>query len=176
MLEQPALPLDRCQPGGAVPCGPACQASRHPLFAQRRRAGACRSPDAGHGPGLAPPSGGRSWPFGPGSNGLSTLVLSYLAIRQSRPFPRTAETVAFAAGPLAAFAAHWLPLGGVDAGAGGVALLHQSGPQRFARSITRSGTPIPAGQPGRAVAGSNSGAEQCQINYADVRRSPTAWA
>ena len=29
------------QPGGALPGGPACQASRHPLFAQRRRAGAC---------------------------------------------------------------------------------------------------------------------------------------
>lgn len=35
------LSAARGQPGGALPGGPACQASRHPLFAQRRRAGAC---------------------------------------------------------------------------------------------------------------------------------------
>lgn len=35
------LSAARGQPGGALPGGPACQASRHPLFAQRRRTGAC---------------------------------------------------------------------------------------------------------------------------------------
>lgn len=45
-----------------------------------------------------------------GANGLSTLALTYLAIRQSRPFPLTAEAVALSRlNVLVRFAAHWLP-------------------------------------------------------------------
>lgn len=44
-----------------------------------------------------------------GANGLSTLALTYLAIRQSRPFPLTAEAVALSRlNLLVRFAAHWL--------------------------------------------------------------------
>ena len=47
-----------------------------------------------------------------GANGLSTLALTYLAIRQSRPFPLTAEAVALSRlNLLVRFAAHWLPAG-----------------------------------------------------------------
>lgn len=47
-----------------------------------------------------------------GANGLSTLALTYLAIRQSRPFPLTAEAVALSRlNVLVRFAAHWLPAG-----------------------------------------------------------------
>ncbi len=47
-----------------------------------------------------------------GANGLSTLALTYLAIRQSRPFPLTAEAVALSRlNILVRFAAHWLPAG-----------------------------------------------------------------
>ena len=43
-----------------------------------------------------------------GANGLSTLALTYLAIRQSRPFPLTAEAVALSRlNVLVRFAAHW---------------------------------------------------------------------
>ena len=47
-----------------------------------------------------------------GANGLSTLALTYLAVRQSRPFPLTAEAVALSRlNILVRFAAHWLPAG-----------------------------------------------------------------
>ena len=47
-----------------------------------------------------------------GANGLSTLALLYLAIRQSRPFPLTAEALALSRlNVLVRFAAHWLPAG-----------------------------------------------------------------
>lgn len=47
-----------------------------------------------------------------GANGLSTLALTYLAVRQSRPFPLTAEAVALSRlNVLVRFAAHWLPAG-----------------------------------------------------------------
>lgn len=47
-----------------------------------------------------------------GANGISTLALVALAIRQTRQLPLDAETLAFAhLGHLAAFAARWLPAG-----------------------------------------------------------------
>ena len=89
-----------------------------------------------------------------GANGLSTLALTYLAVRQSRPFPLTAEAVV--RGPLAARRC------GVDAGAGRGALRHQSGPQFCPdRPLYGLAHCRPAGQPGRlAVPVRVSGAEQ----------------
>ena len=99
-----------------------------------------------------------------GANGLSTLALTYLAIRQSRPFPLTAEAVALSRlNVLVRFAAHWLARRcGVDAGAGRVALRHQSGPQFCPdRPLYGLAHCRPAGQPGRlAVPVRVSGAEQ----------------
>ena len=47
-----------------------------------------------------------------GANVLSTLALLYLAIRQSRPFPLTAEALALSRlNVLVRLAAHWLPAG-----------------------------------------------------------------
>lgn len=47
-----------------------------------------------------------------GANGLSTLALLALALRQSRPYAPDAQTLAFAhLSHLAAFAARWLPMG-----------------------------------------------------------------
>ena len=88
-----------------------------------------------------------------GANGLSTLALTYLAIRQSRPFPLTAEAVALS---LAARRC------GVDAGADRVALRHQSGPQFCPdRPLYGLAHCRPAGQPGRlAVPVRVPGAEQ----------------
>ena len=93
-----------------------------------------------------------------GANGLSTLALTYLAIRQSRPFPLTAEAVALSRlNVLVRFAAHWLPAGS-DRGA----LRHQSGPQFCPdRPLYGLAHCRPAGQPGRlAVPVRVSGAEQ----------------
>ena len=59
------------------------------------------------------PHGGEKMVFAVlGANGLSTLALLALALRQSRPYAPDAETLAFAhLSHLAAFAARWLPMG-----------------------------------------------------------------
>ena len=59
------------------------------------------------------PHGGEKMVFAVlGANGLSTLALLALALRQSRPYAPDAETLAFAhLSRLAAFAARWLPMG-----------------------------------------------------------------
>ena len=92
-----------------------------------------------------------------GANGLSTLALTYLAIRQSRPFPLTAEAVALSR--LNVLAARRC---GVAAGADRGALRQQSGPQFCPdRPLYGLAHCRPAGQPGRlAVPVRVSGAEQ----------------
>ena len=59
------------------------------------------------------PHGGEKMVFAVlGANGLSTLALLALALRQSRPYAPDAQTLAFAhLSRLAAFAARWLPMG-----------------------------------------------------------------
>ena len=59
------------------------------------------------------PHGGEKMVFAVlGANGLSTLALLALALRQSRPYAPDAQTLAFAhLSHLAAFAARWLPMG-----------------------------------------------------------------
>ena len=96
-----------------------------------------------------------------GANGLSTLALTYLAIRQSRPFPLTAEAVALSRlNVLVRFAA--ARRCGVDAAADRGALRHQSGPQFCPdRPLYGLAHCRPAGQPGRlAVPVRVPGAEQ----------------
>ena len=59
------------------------------------------------------PHGGEKMVFAVlGANGLSTLALLALALRQSRPYAPDAQTLAFAhLSHLAAFVARWLPMG-----------------------------------------------------------------
>ena len=126
------------------------------------------------------PHGGEKMVFAVlGANGLSTLALLALALRQSRPYAPDAQTLAFAhlsqsgglCGPLAAHG-H-----GLDAGGHRVAVLHQSGPQCGA------GGPL-HGLAYRCPAGSRGGLLhryemrlcRAHLNYADLRRSPVTRA
>ena len=114
-----------------------------------------------------------------GANGLSTLALTYLAIRQSRPFPLTAEAVALSRlNVLVRFAAHWLP-----AGAAWMLVLTGS---LFGISLARSfvqtvhytvwHTADQLGSRGGLVRRYEMRLRLCQLNYADLRRSPATWA
>ena len=114
-----------------------------------------------------------------GANGLSTLALTYLAIRQSRPFPLTAEAVALSRlNVLVRFAAHWLP-----AGAAWMLVLAGS---LFGISLARSfvqtvhytvwHTADQLGSRGGLVRRYEMRLRLCQLNYADLRRSPATWA
>ena len=112
-----------------------------------------------------------------GANGLSTLALTYLAIRQSRPFPLTAEAVALSRlNVLVRFAAHWLP-----AGAAWMLVLTGS---LFGISLARSfvqtvhytvwHTADQLGSRGGWLSRFEFRVRSSEISYADVRLSPFA--
>ncbi len=112
-----------------------------------------------------------------GANGLSTLALTYLAIRQSRPFPLTAEAVALSRlNLLVRFAAHWLP-----AGAAWMLVLAGS---LFGISLARSlaqtvhytvwHTAGQLGSRGGWLSRFEFRVRSSEISYADVRVSPIA--
>ena len=112
-----------------------------------------------------------------GANGLSTLALTYLAIRQSRPFPLTAEAVALSRlNVLVRFAAHWLP-----AGAAWMLVLTGS---LFGISLARSfvqtvhytvwHTADQLGSRGGWLSRFEFRVRSSEISYADVRVSPIA--
>ena len=109
-----------------------------------------------------------------GANGLSTLALTYLAIRQSRPFPLTAEAVALSRlNVLVRFAAHWLP-----AGAAWMLVLTGS---LFGISLARSFVQTvhytvwhTADQLGGWLSRFEFRVRSSEISYADVRVSPIA--
>ena len=114
-----------------------------------------------------------------GANGLSTLALTYLAIRQSRPFPLTAEAVALSRlHLLGGVAALWLP-------AGAAWLLARTG-SLFGISLARSfvqtvhytvwHTADQLGSRGGLVRRYEMRLRLGQQNYADLRRSPASCA
>ena len=106
-----------------------------------------------------------------GANGLSTLALTYLAIRQSRPFPLTARL-----NVLVRFAAHWLP-----AGAAWMLVLTGS---LFGISLARSfvqtvhytvwHTADQLGSRGGWLGHFECRVRTSEISFADVRISPAA--
>ena len=114
-----------------------------------------------------------------GANGLSTLALTYLAIRQSRPFPLTAEAVALSRlNILVRFAAHWLP-------AGAAWMLVLTG-LLFGISLARSfvqtvhytvwHTADQLGSRGGLLHRYEMRLCRAHLNYADLRRSPVTRA
>ena len=126
------------------------------------------------------PKGGEKLAFTVlGANGLSTLVLWWLAIHQSQNYAPDAQTAAFAQlGHLAAFAARWLPLGTawllVLAGTLFCASLARSALQAVHYTVWRTDTQL--GSRGGLIRRYEMRVRLAQLNYADVRRSPATWA
>ena len=126
------------------------------------------------------PHGGEKMVFAVlGANGLSTLALLALALRQSRPYAPDAQTLAFAhLSHLAAFAARWLPMGTAW-------MLVVTG-WLFCISLARSAAQVAHYTVWRTAAqlGSRGGLLhryemrlcRAHLNYADLRRSPVTRA
>lgn len=126
------------------------------------------------------PKGGEKLAFTVlGANGLSTLALWWLAIRQSQNYAPDAQTVAFAQlSHLAAFAARWLPVG--------TAWLLVLGATLFCASLARSAaqaahytvwrTETQLGSRGGLLTRYEMRVCRAQLNYADLRRSPATRA
>ena len=114
-----------------------------------------------------------------GANGLSTLALLALAVRQSRSYAPDAQTLAFAhLSQLAAFASRWLPMSTAWLLVLGCALAGAS----FARSGAQVahyivwGTDTQLGSRGGLLRQYEMRLCRRELNYADVRRSPITWA
>ena len=126
------------------------------------------------------PKGGEKLAFTVlGANGLSTLILWWLAIHQTQSYAPDAQTAALAQlGQLAAFAARWLPLGTawllVLAGTLFCISLARSAAQAVHYTVCRSDTQ--PGSRGGLVRRYETRLRRCQLNYADLRRSPATWA
>ena len=126
------------------------------------------------------PHGGEKMVFAVlGANGLSTLALLALALRQSRPYAPDAQTLAFAhLSHLAAFAARWLPMG--------TAWMLVATGWLFCISLARSAAQVAHYTVWRTDAqlGSRGGLLhryemrlcRAHLNYADLRRSPVTRA
>ena len=126
------------------------------------------------------PHGGEKMVFAVlGANGLSTLALLALALRQSRPYAPDAQTLAFAhLSHLAAFAARWLPMG--------TAWMLVATGWLFCISLARSAAQVAHYTVWRTAAqlGSRGGLLhryemrlcRAHLNYADLRRSPVTRA
>ena len=126
------------------------------------------------------PHGGEKMVFAVlGANGLSTLALLALALRQSRPYAPDAQTLAFAhLSHLAAFAARWLPMG--------TAWMLVATGWLFFISLARSAAQVAHYTVWRTNAqlGSRGGLlhryemrlYRAHLNYADLRRSPVTRA
>ena len=126
------------------------------------------------------PHGGEKMVFAVlGANGLSTLALLALALRQSRPYAPDAQTLAFAhLSHLAAFAARWLPMG--------TAWMLVATGWLFCISLVRSAAQVAHYTVWRTAAqlGSRGGLLhryemrlcRAHLNYADLRRSPVTRA
>lgn len=112
-----------------------------------------------------------------GANGISTLALVALAIRQTRPLPLDAETLAFAQlGHLAAFAARWLPAGAAWLLTLATALFGASLARSFAQTVHYEvwHTAMQIGSRGGWIDRFECRVRSAQISYADVRVSPAA--
>ena len=114
-----------------------------------------------------------------GANGLSTLILWWLAIHQTQSYAPDAQTAALAQlGQLAALAARWLPLGMawllVLAGTLFCISLVRSALQAVHYTVWRTDTQL--GSRGGLVRRYEMRLRLCQLNYADLRRSPATWA
>ena len=126
------------------------------------------------------PKGGEKLAFTVlGANGLSTLILWWLAIHQTQSYAPDAQTAALAQlGQLAAFAARWLPLGTawllVLAGTLFFISLVRSALQAVHYTVWRTDTQL--GSRGGLVRRYEMRLRLCQLNYADLRRSPATWA
>ena len=126
------------------------------------------------------PRGGEKLAFAVlGANGLSTLALLALAVRQSRPYVPDAQTAAFAhLNQLAAWAARWLPMG--------TAWLLVLGGVLFCASLARSAahaahytvwrTESHLGSRGGFVHRYEMRLALEHLSYADLRRSPATRA
>ena len=126
------------------------------------------------------PHGGEKMVFAVlGANGLSTLALLALALRQSRPYAPDAQTLAFAhLSHLAAFAARWLPMGTawllVLGGVLFCASLARSAAQAAHYTVWRTDTQL--GSRGGLVRRYELRIRLRHLSFADVRRSPATWA
>ena len=126
------------------------------------------------------PKGGEKLAFTVlGANGVSTLILWWLAIHQTQSYAPDAQTAALAQlGQLAAFAARWLPLGMawllVLAGTLFCISLVRSALQAVHYTVWRTDTQL--GSRGGLVRRYEMRLRLCQLNYADLRRSPATWA
>ena len=126
------------------------------------------------------PKGGEKLAFTVlGANGLSTLFLWWLAIHQTQSYAPDAQTAALAQlGQLAALAARWLPLGMtwllVLAGTLFCISLVRSALQAVHYTVWRTDTQL--GSRGGFIRRYEMRLRLCQLNYADLRRSPATWA